>query len=647
MADIVLSNPIFYINGIGGVSAVVGYESNGNRVVRYGLTSPSTGASRVALNFRANFSAGNVIPQTLRFYIGTSDTSHANAGAGSAYTGTLTMQESAGEYIYTGDADVVLLPNTTYYLWVFPGSTNVAYLYWNQDPKTATCTASGGAMSLLSCGNGTLGTAQILTVTRYTDSFTHTITYVCGTASGTIADKSSNTSITWTPPLSLASQNTTGTVVKVEVTIQTYSGSTKIGSPSTTTVTMAIPASVKPSCALGVSDYMGYANTYGAYVKGLSRFSIAVVPTESYGAEITSYKITANGTTYTDSEVVTDAIASTAYTTITATVTDSRGRTSSVVTKTVSILDYSPPVVSNMTAVRCDANGTENDGGSCIKVTFSASVTPLNNKNHAEYVINWKKSGAVDYAGGYAADDIYGDLSVSNYVYIIEDAAVASSYDVEVTVEDNHIGKVRTVIVPTSFALMHFRADGTGMAIGKLSEKKDAFEVGLPIFDRFGTSVGAGLAAYTGGGDSGIDPNTTLEELILTSHSHGPKGLGTFYYIHTVFYNTKSATAARAQAALPYNKSGSMYHRYYSDGAWSMWQRYMTADEIYPVGSVAIRYDTTNPATLYGGTWQRIEGRMLFGCASSGTIGATGSHATGSGSSSLPYVNVAVWRRTA
>lgn len=73
----------------------------------------------------------------------------------------------------------------------------------------------------------------------------------------------------------------------------------------------------------------------------------------------------------------------------------------------------------------------------------------------------------------------------------------------------------------------------------------------------------------------------------------------------------------------------------------------MTVDEIYPVGSVCIRYDTTSPATLYGGTWQRIEGRMLFGCASSGTVGATGTHTTGSGSSSLPYVNVAIWRRTA
>ena len=173
------------------------------------------------------------------------------------------------------------------------------------------------------------------------------------------------------------------------------------------------------------------------------------------------------------------------------------------------------------------------------------------------------------------------------------------------------------------------------------------FKFNVPVYDEFGALIGNGLAAYNGGGDAGIDPNTTLEDLCLSSHSNAPQGAGTFYYIHTAFYNTKSATAARAQVAMPYNKKGSIYHRHYASGAWSAWTRYMNADEIYPVGSVCIRYDTTSPATLYGGTWQRIEGRFLFGCAESGTVGATGSHTTGSGSSSLPYVNVAIWRRTA
>ena len=45
---------------------------------------------------------------------------------------------------------------------------------------------------------------------------------------------------------------------------------------------------------------------------------------------------------------------------------------------------------------------------------------------------------------------------------------------------------------------------------------------------------------------------------------------------------------------------------------------------IFPVGSIVIRYDHTNPATLFGGTWERIAGTFLYGVGQSGIIGNTG-----------------------
>ena len=116
--------------------------------------------------------------------------------------------------------------------------------------------------SSLSAANGTLGTAQTLTVSRQSSSFAHTITYQCGSASGTIATKSVSTSISWTPPLSLASQNTTGTSVNITFTITTHNGDTSIGT-STKTISCGIPASVKPTVSLTVSDAAGYSGTYG------------------------------------------------------------------------------------------------------------------------------------------------------------------------------------------------------------------------------------------------------------------------------------------------------------------------------------------------------------------------------------------------
>ena len=232
------------------------------------------------------------------------------------------------------------------------------------------------------------------------------------------------------------------------------------------------------------------------------------------------------------------------------------------------------------------------------------------------------------------------------------------------------------------------------------------FKFNVPVYDQFGSKFGNGLAAYIGSGDSGIDPDTTIEPLILTMVNTPISGQ--FMYIHTVFYNTKSATSNRAQFAIPYKSKGNMYHRYYVSGAWSEWEKHINESDIlnavYPVGSYYIANHSTSPAELFGGTWHRIEGRMLYGCDSTGTIGATGgswSHthtlgesahaqinhhdgafwfkevegvsftATGKGSSAgavvstaqtagiplsgatdsssnmPPYVNVAIWRRTA
>ena len=51
-------------------------------------------------------------------------------------------------------------------------------------------------------------------------------------------------------------------------------------------------------------------------------------------------------------------------------------------------------------------------------------------------------------------------------------------------------------------------------------------------------------------------------------------------------------------------------------------------DNIYPIGSVFITTNTTNPSTYFGGTWERIRGRFLLGADDSTyKIGKTGGEA--------------------
>ena len=50
--------------------------------------------------------------------------------------------------------------------------------------------------------------------------------------------------------------------------------------------------------------------------------------------------------------------------------------------------------------------------------------------------------------------------------------------------------------------------------------------------------------------------------------------------------------------------------------------------DAYPVGAYYISSEPTSPATLFGGTWVRVENRMIIAAGSSYTAGSTGGSAT-------------------
>lgn len=51
-------------------------------------------------------------------------------------------------------------------------------------------------------------------------------------------------------------------------------------------------------------------------------------------------------------------------------------------------------------------------------------------------------------------------------------------------------------------------------------------------------------------------------------------------------------------------------------------------DMVYPVGSIYISVNTTNPGTLFGGTWEQIKDRFILAAGGSYTVGSTGGEAT-------------------
>lgn len=372
---------------------------------------------------------------------------------------------------------------------------------------TATLTKIARA-STLSASNGTLNTSQTLTVTRQSSSFTHTITYACGSASGTICTKSSSTSISWTPPLSLAAQNTTGTSVSITLTITTYNGDTKVGSSATKTITCSIPSSVVPTVSISVSDPNGYASTYGGYVKGKSKIKVAITASGAQGSTIKSYSTSANGKTYTGSSVTTGVVASSGTLTVKTTVTDSRGRTASA-SVNITALAYSNPKISSAKAYRSNSSGTADNSGAYLTVQFTAAITSLNSKNTATYTLQYKKSADSTYTS-VTLSSYTGNYAPSSAKYTFS-ADISSSYDIILTATDAFTSVNKSVTGSAMSKLFSILSDMTGIAFGKVAEFTDIFEVAFQSRFRKDAYVGATNAWQDGGSGVRISANGGIQ----------------------------------------------------------------------------------------------------------------------------------------
>ena len=79
--------------------------------------------------------------------------------------------------------------------------------------------------------------------------------------------------------------------------------------------------------------------------------------------------------------------------------------------------------------------------------------------------------------------------------------------------------------------------------------------------------------------------------------------------------------------------------------AYAIYQQVLAAvvERDHPVGSLYFSENPTSPAELYGGTWERIEGKFIMGASDTYPAGSTGGSATVIiGKTNLPNVRLNV-----
>ena len=335
--------------------------------------------------------------------------------------------------------------------------------------------------STLSASDGTLGAKTTLTADRKSSSFTHTLTWECGSYSGTIAAPASATSWDFTPELKLASGAPYGQKVYCTYTLSTYNGSTLVGTDSKS-VWFTIPSSVKPSCTLSLSDSNGYASTYGGYIQGESQLSVTINTTQAYGSPISRYSASANGATYSTKTFTTSVLTKVGTNTISATVTDGRERPGSV-SSNITVLAYSRPQITNLKVRRCNANGTENDRGGYGKISFHCTITPLSNKNTRACSLKYRQSGATTWTNAPAITLSAYDQDCNPPVIQMSDA---HSYEVQINLTDAFGTTSAATSISTGYCLYHIPASGKGITFGGIAES-DGFNVKMDA--TFGENV--------------------------------------------------------------------------------------------------------------------------------------------------------------
>ena len=230
--------------------------------------------------------------------------------------------------------------------------------------------------SSVSVSAGIIGSAVTININRQSSSFKHTVRYAWAGKSGTIATNV-DTSTTWTIPIDFAndipnSASGTGTIY-----VDTYSGSTKTGTQSTT-LTASVPANVKPTfTGVSLSDLNGAAQNLipsgNTFIQVISNIKVAFNgAVGSYGSSITGYYAEIVGKNQsTGSNGGSLGIMNYHGTIkIRASVSDSRGRWSDTREVSVTVLEYFAPALSFSIARTGSTSST-------LTVTRNAKVAPL------------------------------------------------------------------------------------------------------------------------------------------------------------------------------------------------------------------------------------------------------------------------------
>lgn len=304
--------------------------------------------------------------------------------------------------------------------------------------SSSTTAASGtyAPASSVTCSTADIGSAPTIQISRNSTSFTHTLTYEFGSLSGTIATKTTSTTITsWKFPTSFYAQIPNAKSGTGTITCNTYNGDTLLGTKTCSFTATTNESLCKPTLSPKVEDsnseavaLTGNANTFIRYISDAAITSGAAARNS---ATLKSIKVTCGSQSITTS---TGTIQKVDSGTFTFTATDSRGySTTQTIEKT--LINYINPT--------CNLNisNPTTDGNLSFTITgnyFNSSFGAVNNTLSVSYKY---KTGSGNYSNNIEVTNI----TLNNNTYTANISLTGLDYKETYTFQAFTIDKIKSV----------------------------------------------------------------------------------------------------------------------------------------------------------------------------------------------------------
>ena len=323
----------------------------------------------------------------------------------------------------------------------FSASAGGAFYYYGSYNSTGSGTWELPTIpraSSVSGGSGNIGSVTTINISRASNTFTHTLEYSFGSLKGTIAT-GVGTSYSWTIPTSFYAQIPNANSGTGTITCKTYSGSTLVGTSSA-----SFTANVTNSNPTFSASNISYADTNTTtsaitgnnqhIVQNQSNLKVTYTSaTAKNSATIKEYTFVLNGVTKTSTSaggtIDFGKINSANNLTLTVTVKDSRGNTTSA-TKTITMLAHSTPTAI-VTLNRL--NNYEDE----TYLTVDGSIASVNSKNKMTIQYRYKLSGGSYGSFITISDNVKQTLSLdknNSYIFnVVVTDSFGAKYDKEHT----------------------------------------------------------------------------------------------------------------------------------------------------------------------------------------------------------------------